>query len=128
MESLNINDTKYLLYSESCKDASVCLMYVAYDYNNRARAWFWVGQLYPFCVETTEILLNMFDCFHSAHQVDAEAFMVRDVYFLSMKSTYNYAWELLQLHSVRAYPLVDNEGLLTASHETTIFLWQLSIS
>lgn len=45
----------------------------------------------------------------NAHQVDAEAFMVRDVYFLSMKSTYNYAWELLQLHSVRAYPLVDNE-------------------
>lgn len=44
----------------------------------------------------------------NAHQVDAEVFMIRDIHFLTLKSTYNDVLELLHLHSFRSYPLVDN--------------------
>jgi CBS domain-containing protein len=39
--------------------------------------------------------------------------MTKDVYFLSLDSTYGEAYRLLKRHPFRSYPIVDNKGLMT---------------
>jgi len=46
----------------------------------------------------------------SAHQVCVKDFMVRDLHCLTVDSTYNDAFMLIEEYGFRVYPLVDNKG------------------
>lgn len=69
------------------------------------------------------LLKDLVTVFRSAHQVDADSFMTRDIHFLTLKSTYNHVLELLHLHSVRSYPLVDNAGKPYDECSTTVYYY-----
>ena len=47
---------------------------------------------------------------YSAHSVTVEDFMLRRLKTLTMQSTYWDAYELLQRHTFRAFPVVDSNG------------------
>ena len=52
----------------------------------------------------------MFVIFDSAYQVFVEDFMVKDVIFLSLTSTYHQIQNQLNRYKYRSFPLVESKG------------------